>query len=343
MGVKNFDASPVAQSIPFDNSTNGFAALNVQQAIEENLIVANVTLFCGDGSDGDLSISAGTTNLVRDMYYNSVTISGSAILNTNGFIIFCRNGFIKTGATSVVQNNGAVGGNGSGQTAGVPGAAAPGITVGAGQVGAAGGLGGTNSAIGAVGVPAPVVTGYGSGGGNGGQGGQNAAAAVGAVGGTSGAYTYYPERIVRVDHTYNNAYKMAGQGGSGGGGGRSSGLALAGGGGAGGSGGGVVIIFCKTFSDTSTLGISATGGKGGNGGNAPSGTGGGGGGAGGGGGGFIFIVGLDVTIGVMTVTGGALGTGGTGIGGGATGANGVAGSTGHYSVYSARTNAWTVL
>lgn len=343
MGVKNFDASPVASAIPFDNSTNGFASQDVQSAIEELITVANVTLFLGDGSDGDLNISAGTTTLTRNMYYNSVTISGSAVLNTNGFIIFCKTTFNKSDATSLVHNNGATGGNASGQTAGVPGATSPGVSYGAGGPGNAGGLGGTNSAIGAVGVSAPAQTGYGAPGGNGGQGGQNAAAAVGAVGGTSGAYTYYSERIVRIDHLYNLAYKMGGQGGSGGGGGRSSGLAQAGGGGAGGSGGGVVLIFCKTFIDTSTLGIQATGGKGGNGGNAPSGKGGGGGGAGGGGGGFIYIVGLDVTVGVLTVTGGAIGTGGTGLGGGATGASGTIGSTGHYSVYSARSATWTVL
>lgn len=343
MSSEYFKASAVGRAVPFDNSTNGFAAINVQAAIEEILVVANVTIFCGDGSDGDLSISSGTLNLTRDMYYNSITITGSAIINTNGFIIYCKNTYNSSGATSAVRNNGAAGGNGSGQTAGVPGAASPGISYGIGQAGSAGGLGGTNSAIGAVGVSSAVVTGYGASGGNGGQGGQNAAAAVGAVGGTSGAYTYYPERIVRISHLYNLAYKMAGQSGSGGGGGRSSGLAQAGGGGAGGSGGGVVMIFCTTFIDTSTLGIQATGGKGGNGGNAPSGTGGGGGGAGGGGGGFIFIVGLDVTPGVMTVTGGAIGTGGTGLGGGATGASGVAGSTGHYSVFSARTGTWTVL
>lgn len=343
MGTKNFDSSAVAQAIPFDNSTNGFAASNVQGAIEELLVVANITLFLGDGSDGDLSISSGTTTLTRDMFYNSVTISGSAIINTNGFIIFCRNTFNKSGATSVVQNIGPDGGNASGQTAGVPGAAAPGVSCGAGAAGNAGGLGGNNSGIGAVGTPAAAMTGYGALGGNGGQGGQNLAAAVGAVGGTSGTYTYYPERIVRVTHDITTGFKNGGQGGSGGGGGRSSGLNQAGGGGAGGSGGGVVVIFCKVFIDTSTLGIKASGGKGGNGGNAPGGTGGGGGGAGGGGGGMIYIIGLDVTAGVLSVAGGAIGTGGNGIGGGAVGANGTVGSTGHYSIYSARTATWTVL
>lgn len=343
MGKGYVETSSVASSTPFDNSTNGFASTNVQSAIEELLIVANLALFYGDGTDGDLVMSSGTLNLPRNMYYNSVTLSGSAVINTNGFIIFCRGTFNKSGATSIVQNLGAAGGNGAGQTAGVPGAAAPGVGYGAGQAGGAGGLGGTNSAIGAVGTSSPAVIGYGAAGGNGGQGGQNAAAAVGAVGGTSGAYTYYPERIVRVDHLINLAYKMAGQGGSGGGGARSSGLNQAGGGGAGGSGGGVVMIFTKIFIDTSTLGISVAGGKGGNGGNAVGGTGGGGGGAGGGGGGFIFIVGLDVTVGPLTVTGGAIGTGGTGLSGGATGASGTVGSAGHYSVYEARDGSWTVL
>lgn len=343
MGLKLIEASPVASAIPFDNSTNGFASQDTQGAIEELLLVANLSLFYGDGSDGDLVLSAGTTNLTRDMFYNSVTISGSAVINTSGFTIFCKGTFNKSGATSSVQNNGAVGGAASGQTAGVPGVASPGVSLGGSTAGGAGGLGGNNSGIGAVGVSSPSVTGYGALGGNGGQGGQNAAAAVGAVGGTSSAYVYYPERVVRVTHDIITGFKLAGQGGSGGGGGRSSGLAQAGGGGAGGSGGGVVSIFCKTFIDTSTLGIRALGGAGGNGGNAPSGTGGGGGGGAGGGGGFVYIIGLDVTLGPISVAGGTFGTGGTGLGGGATGASGTAGSTGHYSVYNARTGVWTVL
>lgn len=35
MGTKTFEASPVALTIPFDNSTNGFTATEVQSAIEE--------------------------------------------------------------------------------------------------------------------------------------------------------------------------------------------------------------------------------------------------------------------------------------------------------------------
>src|SRR5258708_7049394 len=39
----------------------------------------------GDGSDGTVTISSGTTTLARDMYYNNLTINGSGALVTNGY------------------------------------------------------------------------------------------------------------------------------------------------------------------------------------------------------------------------------------------------------------------
>lgn len=45
-------------------------------------------MFFGDGYDGDVSISSGTTILTRDMYYNNLTISGTGKINVNGWRIF---------------------------------------------------------------------------------------------------------------------------------------------------------------------------------------------------------------------------------------------------------------
>ncbi|MBM3131956.1 MAG: hypothetical protein FJZ95_02840, partial [Chloroflexi bacterium] len=42
----------------------------------------------GDGSDGDVTISA-DTDLTRDMYYNTLTVNSTKILSTKGYRIFC--------------------------------------------------------------------------------------------------------------------------------------------------------------------------------------------------------------------------------------------------------------
>jgi len=54
--------------------------------------IATTTLLAsslfGDGSDGNVSGSSGTTTLSRDMYYNNLTLSGTAKIDTAGFRIF---------------------------------------------------------------------------------------------------------------------------------------------------------------------------------------------------------------------------------------------------------------
>jgi hypothetical protein len=79
--------------------------------------------FFGDGSDGALNISSGVTTLSRDQFYSSVTISGSARLNPNGFKIFVSGTLDLTNApanaisiTVVNGNNGGAGSGGSATT-----------------------------------------------------------------------------------------------------------------------------------------------------------------------------------------------------------------------------------
>jgi hypothetical protein len=315
---------PVARGVPFDNLTDGFVSLNVQTAIEESTIIA----YLGSGVDGDLVLSSGTFNLPRTMYYKSVTLSGTAVVNTNGYKLFVQN-TLSIAGTATLQNLGVAGGAASGATAGVGAAAAPGVEVGAGQGGVGGGNGG-GSGAGAVGGTSGAVTGYG--------------AAAGTGGGPIGAYTYVPEQVVRMDHFAGQGqFKAGGQGGSGGSGGTGSLLATGGGGGGSGSGGGVVWFACRTLSNTSSVGIRAHGGVGGLGGTAPSGNSNGGRGGGGGGGGMIYGITLDAVIGTIDVSGGLGGLGGGPAGTGTTGVAGTAGSTGHYAIYSARTGSWTVL
>lgn len=47
-------------------------------------------LWTGDGSDGDVTITGGTTTLARDMFYNSLTITGTGVLATNGWRVFVK-------------------------------------------------------------------------------------------------------------------------------------------------------------------------------------------------------------------------------------------------------------
>lgn len=329
----NVDAS--ASTAPTINQY--LRASNSTTAAWSNILGIS-TVHYGDGSDGALSISSGTTTLTRDMYYSSITVTGTAQINPNGKKIYCSGACANGGSNGIILPPN-VGSNGSGQTGGTGAIATASGNMGnglAGQNGSNGAAGGLGGSSGVPGTNAGTSSGYGAAGAAGGNGGSG-------TGGTAGTYTNLPERIVRHDHLVALAYKNGGQGGASGGGGSAAALATGGGGGGGGSGGGVIMIFARSFNNTATVGVSARGGAGGNGGNAPSGNATGGGGGAGGGGGHIYIV-CDVltAVGTLTVTGGAGGTGGTGNGGGSAGTTGGTGSTGHTTIYTSSTDTWTV-
>lgn len=298
-----FSSTQVSVSTPFNNSTDGFEATNVQSAIEESTLF---TCF-GDGSDGSVAISSNTT-LSRDMYYSNLTVNSGYTLNTNGWKIYVK---------GTLSGSGIIANNANGVTG------APGNSVGIGQNGAAGGAGGAIlDGTGSAGSTPSTTIGYGGLGGSGG--------ASGGAGGGTGNQTYIPERIVRHDHIINMAYKAGGQGGGGGGGANGSALEAGSAGGQGGGGGGVVFIAAKTINFSGPF--EAIGGVGANGASNDNGTGGGG---GGGGGGFIYIVALDIIqlASALNIIGGSGGTGS---------ASGTQGSAGHYSVYNGRLGIWEV-
>lgn len=327
------------EEVNFDNATNSFTSNNVQAAIEEARTTAGVVLQFGDGSDGNVSLTSGTTVLSRTMYYNNLTLSSTAILNPNGFKIYVKGTLTISSSASITLagNNGT---NASGQTNGNGGAVTASSDVGDGLAGQAGVNGPSGGLTGSTGVPgnnAGSATGYG------GAGGASGSAGSGGTAGTAGIYTNVPERVIRHDHLYLLNYKNGGQGGAGGAGGACSIGAAGGGGGGGGSGGGVIIIFCNQLNNNSSVGISAKGGNGGNGGNAPSGNSNGGGGGGGGGGGHIYIICLNYSnIGTLNVSAGTGGTGGIKAGSGTNGNNGSSGGVGHTEVFRALTGTWTV-
>lgn len=293
----------------------------------------------GDGSDGNVTISSGTTTMQRDMFYNNLTISGSGNLITNGFKLFVKNNLDLTAApVGAIQWNGNAGGNASGATGGSAPAAQPGTTIGDIGLAAAGAT--STTATGTAGGVSTVVSGLGGNGGAGGRGG------VGGSGnplaGSAQRVTTVLSTIRRFDPTllYGTTEYQAGSGGSGGSAGSGDGTNVGGGSGAGGNGGGFVAIYAANIIKSSATPagcIQANGGLGGNGASATVGVTGGGGGGGGGSGGVIYICynfkyGPTITN-MLQATGANGGIGGDGFGTGASGANGGDAGTGGRIIY----------
>ncbi len=312
-------------------------------ALDGSNLTGVVIRNCGDGSDGDVTIS-GTTTLTRHMYYNNLVITGTLI--TAGYMVFVKGTVSGAGTLKFVSapNNGGNGGNGSGSTGGSAGAAAAAQgNYFTSEDGKAGGAGGNSSLDGSGGTAGDSVT---SGLGSVGVAGGNAGASFSGnttAGGAAGTVTAPSLKqgiitsftLAGLDLTLAGAIAIyrgsAGSGsGAGGSGEANTGTAAGGGGGGAGESGGVIFLVAKTWAGTFT--ISNIGGNGGNGGNGvhsdTTGGSGGGGGSGGSGGTNIIFYGTKTWTGVHTLTGGSAGTGGTGAGG-TGGGNGSAGSAGN--------------
>lgn len=258
----------------------------------------------GDGSDGDATITGGTTTNTREWHYNNLTITGTGVLKSRSHRIFVKGTLtIETGGS--LNDDGVAGGTGvSGGTA------LSNITnsvLGAGS--GAGGAGRTTTGVGNAGatssncstnnVAFQPVGGVG--------GGISAPATAGGTAGPAPAPTIpqkwnsngaiWSGRLCNGTATWN--------GGSGGGGGA---LDLTGGTGTsgnGGSGGGIVHVSARYVTNNGA--ISANGGAGGNG--VATGTASAGGGAGGGGGLVCLITQTATGTGTVTASAGLVGTG----------------------------------
>jgi hypothetical protein len=260
----------------------------------------------GDGSDGIVTITGGTTTLTRDMYYETLTITGTGVLQPAGHRVFVR-GLLTIAAGGIIRRDGNAG---SVPVDNVTGGAA-GAALGVGSLGGsgAGGAGGNTSTAGSAG--ANVSNGVGGNGGVGGASndtGADASEAGGAAGlsggaggaGTNGVRDLAAARGYIVAGSGTVALLQGGAGGGGGGGGDN------GTGGGGGSGGGVLVIFAYQIANAGL--ISANGGAGGAAFTGPDAISNGGGA--GGGGGLIYLVTRALTgAGTITVTGGAGGAG----------------------------------
>jgi hypothetical protein len=291
----------------------------------------------GDGSDGDVTIS-GSVTLTRDMFYNNLTISSGAVLNSAGYRIFVKATLDLTAAPAGwLVRNGAAGSAGSGATLGAAAATLTSNTIG-GAVSAGGGASGnTGAGVAGSGSGSPFFIGGGTLGTAGGGGGTGA----GGAGGTSGsAGSNTQSAPLRVWSPYlllrGAALLLGGNSGPGGGAGGGDGTNPGGGGGGGGSGGGIIFIAAATIArgaGTAAAGIQANGGAGGQGGTrgATGNCGGGGGGAGGAGG--VVVIGYGALTGatatnMIQVNGAGGGDGGNGSGTGVAGTGGRSGGGG---------------
>lgn len=293
----------------------------------------------GDGSDGNVTISSGTTTLTRDMFYSNLTINGTGILATAGFKVYVSGTLdISAAAEGSIINNGNNGNNGAASATGGTAASSSGsgttLQVGSLQAGGAGGAAAGTAAANAGAVTGAIGGGHpvgGAGGlGSGGAGGAGSTAATPTIAGFS--LRRYICDFIRLTGGTVGAYTTARNCSGGGGGGDGT---AGGGGGSGGAYGCAVVIYARTIArgtNVNTAIIRARGGTGGSGGSPVAGNRGGGGGGSGGAGGFIYICYGFLTgstiVNALDASGGAGGNGGNGFGTGVGGAGGGRGGGG---------------
>jgi hypothetical protein len=283
----------------------------------------------GNAWDGNVTLNGGTTTLTRDMYYDTLTMTNSAVLVTAGYRIIANKIIMDLNSSSRIHNNGSYGTDGAnGNLSG---------SVPAGGTGGAGGGGGS--------LPAGPTGGDGANsapnaGGTAGGNGTSVAKSIGvlgASGGDSGASidysgnsggspgsktgteysTFSPSHIYMFMDAMPSPESWGGSTGSGGGASSGANVHIYGGttyggagGGAGGTGG-IVLIFTKILYLGNTCRIESKGGAGGYGGYGLTYGGGGGGGGGGSGGVVILVYGTKNGNGTIVATGGGGGGGGT--------------------------------
>ncbi len=305
--------------------------------------------YFGDGSDGPLTVTGGTTTLsgvVKN--YTDLTISSTGILVAKRSIIRV-NGTLNVNATGLVHDNGAAA---SGTTAGAgDDGTAPSITTPCPISGGTSGGAGTSTTAGLPGADFAVAgntlglarnaelayVGLSAKGGAGGSGSSGAGGAAGCSASTADDLVsadllwgsiFTPGFVGRIRYANHGAGDIGSfaelvplRGGSGGGAGGGDSTASAG---AGGAGGGVLVIFANKVILGSTSCVQANGGNGGN----AAGTNAGGGGGGGGGRVIIFHAGASGS----TLSAGGCVVGGSGGSKTGTGVAGSAGSSGSLSV-----------
>lgn len=287
-------------------TTNG--STQVRSIPKTSVVGIALNYFFGNGSDGDVTISGGTTTLTRDMYYDTLTIDSTGILVPAGYCIFCKTACINNG---LIQMNG---GNGANAVGAVGGAGGTPATSNGGLLGGRPGGNGANATL-----SAPAVVGSQTL--LGGAGGAGADTATTFGGNIKFGTTYVNGAtflgnialmpfLFRVNST--GGVLLGGIPGGGGGGGAGGAV---GGGGGGGAGGGWIMVVARDISGTGTFEA-----KGGNGGNGAA----GGGSGGGGGGGVVYFLSMINSISALQILV-TPGTAGVAVGGTVSARNGLLG------------------
>lgn len=338
--VDDADASTVRGTIGAETSgaaaTAQAAAIAASDPVGTSATWQDWVIF-GDGSDSDVTLSAGTTTLTRDMYYNNLTLSGTAVFNLAGWKVHVLGNLdITAAAAGAFIRGGNAGGNASGATAGALGASSSTKTVGTGSSGTVGATGGTGVGAQAA-AAASASPGMGGDAGNTGTGGTGSAGA-GGTGRTGTAVTTALQiRRPTPDPMVGGSLPVGGNGGTGGNAGAGDTTNSGGGGGGGGEGGNPIYVFARTITRGAGTGVGvfkSVGNAGGNGGTATLGNCGGGSAGSGGGGGFVFLIYRTLAGSTATqaidVSGGNAGTPGSGVGTGTNGSASTGGKGGRY-------------
>ena len=261
---------------------------------------AAVNGIYGDGSDGNVTIST-TVTLTRDMFYDTLTITGTGVLKTALYTVRCKTALIVQ-SSGIVSCDGlsASGSTGGGSINGSP-------SLGPGSSGG-------NGTTGAGASPTSVSMSLGGAGGNGGSStnSRGSGATVSAPTADRGSMRALPAAAAGALISASSGFTALRPGGGGGGGGGDNTNA----GGGGGGGGGIIVINAPAITNSGAIHA--------NGGNGANGTGGNAGGGGGGGGGAVILnMSTALTGNAPTAT---AGTGGTGAGTGNSGSSGSAGT-----------------
>lgn len=254
--------------------------------------------FFGDGSDGDATISGGTTVLAGDMAYGNLQIDADGVLDTGSYLVTVSGTLSGTGRIICNGNDAVDFTAGARKNAGY-------------FRGAAGGNGGDFAGLAGQGGDMAA-------GGDGGDGDSGTGGLGGSVfsGQTFPVKAGLPGDIVTYIAEYDNAA-------TGGGGGAGNGSDIGGGG-----GGSATAVWVAARIITFTGSIECKGGNGADG--SADGTGGGG---GGGGGYMVILAASGVHLPTYDVSGGL-----PGASGGGAGTDGEPGSDGHLSLYTVPTN-----
>jgi hypothetical protein len=178
---KEKDAMAGGSTFGTPSSTNKF--------VTEDYLAGSGLYECGDGSDGDVTISVPTT-LTRDMYYNNLVVTDT--LTAGNYRIFVKGTLSGAGTITNAGGAGGAGGNGGTGGGGSGSGGTAGASAGSGyfstQAGKAGGAGaaGAGGGVGTAGTAGTAVTtAIGVAGSAGGAGGASpdAAGGAGAAGG----------------------------------------------------------------------------------------------------------------------------------------------------------------